>query len=60
MIAILGLVFDGWVFRSMVSVAFSGSRVDAVTVCCQVGNSSEILLGVGAVRFLGIISKMCF
>lgn len=36
MIVILGLVFDGWVFRSMVSVAFSGSWADVAAVCCQV------------------------
>lgn len=50
------LVFDGWVFCHLVSLAFSGSQKDAVTVCSLVGNFSEILLGEGTV----IYSKMCF
>lgn len=53
---IFGLVFDGWVFWSMVSVAVSSSQEDVVAVCCHIGNYSEILLGVGTI----VWSKMCF
>lgn len=50
---ISGLVFDVLVHGFC---AFSGSQENVVAMCCQVGNYSEILLGVGTV----VLSKICF
>lgn len=36
-------------FCSLVSAAFAGLQEDVVGVCCLVGNSSEILVGVPTV-----------
>jgi hypothetical protein len=51
-VPISGLDYVGWMFCSLVSVVLFASQEGVVAVCCLVGNSFELLLGV-ATEFPG-------